>query len=342
MSSPSWETVDYPSSASDVPSQAQTQTQAQAQTQNQNQTTTQGIPQDPATPTPDSSSSKTTTPKNDPSSTTKQTSTTASIPVVVPAFPVPAFPVPSPTSSTATGANSATPATAPLFLTIEIKDTTSKAPKARPLPPSTSTATATSTSNRYTRYLPPKIEDAFIGPILPTFKETIALLKRHCPSLSTIDPSEVSLNLRFDGVATLKDKEIKFQVLPDCWPDALTSILSLVVITVKDEVPVLGKEPKTGQVCDPKATGKALSVPTDRQIQTDEEGEHVEVTWDDLKNNQQVLGIGGYRGIPANNVDDATQGAEVAAGGGGNDGGQKKIDPKVEFDFNRYSFDGFM
>ncbi|OXG88292.1 hypothetical protein C348_00666 [Cryptococcus neoformans Gb118] len=158
---------------------------------------------------------------------------------------------------------------------------------------------------KLTRYLPPLRTEAFIGPFLPSFQDTIMLIQKECPSLSVVPPSCISLQLRFDGNTQDAVKDVPFNVLPSAWPDAASEVLPLVYIQIKGQDTKVGRSTLTE--CDngnkvprgaceqvtwhPKLEERGTQTQADKHPEL-KPGAPIEgLTWDDLKKNGTLLGI---------------------------------------------------
>ncbi|WWC72516.1 uncharacterized protein I206_106478 [Kwoniella pini CBS 10737] len=192
------------------------------------------------------------------------------------------------------------------------------------------------TSNKFIKYLSPKIEESFIGPILPTFKESINLIKSQCNSLSNIPLNEISLNLKFDD-DDLEFKDIQFKILPNCWPESINSNLSLIIININktNKIEINDINEPFKDKSDVKKTSSS-----NNQI-NGKDNDNDELRWDDLKENQQTLGIEGYKEIQKLKNESKIQ-VQKELRDINDDNKQKKFDPKFDFDFNKYSFDGLL
>ena len=54
------------------------------------------------------------------------------------------------------------------------------------------------------------------------------LVRRECPSLQTVPAEYITLRLRFDDSSVTAVRGVKFRVLPEAWPAAITDNLPLV------------------------------------------------------------------------------------------------------------------
>lgn len=79
-------------------------------------------------------------------------------------------------------------------------------------------------------------------------QDTIMLIQEQCPSLSAVPSSCISLHLRFDGNTQDAVKNVLFKVLPSAWPGAVSEVLPLVYIKVKNQDTKVGR-PASAQ-CD--------------------------------------------------------------------------------------------
>ncbi|WVQ70708.1 hypothetical protein IAR50_000230 [Cryptococcus sp. DSM 104548] len=138
-----------------------------------------------------------------------------------------------------------------------------------------------------TRYLLPKKDESFIGPIMPSQSEAIDLLSHECPSLAHLPPSAISLNLRFDGNTQKSVEGVLFRVLEQAWPGAITDVLPLVQVEVRQTELV--------KVCE-TARQKQTKGQTEAKVEHPElvPGAPIDgLTWDDLKKKGAALGIHG-------------------------------------------------
>ncbi|TYJ53232.1 hypothetical protein B9479_006155 [Cryptococcus floricola] len=139
-----------------------------------------------------------------------------------------------------------------------------------------------------TRYLLPKKDESFIGPVMPSQSEVIDLLTRECPSLAHLPPSAISLNLRFDGNPQKSVEGVLFRVLDQAWPGAIKDVLPLVHVKIRqtelDKVCEKAKQMQTNRQTESKHPELIPVAPIDR------------VTWDDLKKQGAALGIHGSEG----------------------------------------------
>ncbi|KIR42413.1 hypothetical protein I307_00891 [Cryptococcus deuterogattii 99/473] len=156
-----------------------------------------------------------------------------------------------------------------------------------------------------TRYLSPLKEEAFVGPLLPSVRDTIMLIQEQCPSLSAVPSSCISLHLRFDGNTQHAIKDVLFKVLPSAWPGAVSEALPLIYIEVKHQDIKVGR-PASAQhdngnkgmcnACERMASHPKTGVGV-TQTQADKHPELKPgapiggLTWDDLKKNGTLLGV---------------------------------------------------
>ncbi|ADV19882.1 Hypothetical Protein CGB_A7160C [Cryptococcus gattii WM276] len=156
-----------------------------------------------------------------------------------------------------------------------------------------------------TRYLSPLKEEAFVGPLLPSVQDTVMLIQEQCPSLSAVPSSCISLHLRFDGNTQHAVKDVLFKVLPSAWPGAVSEILPLVYIKVKNQDAKV-ERPASAQ-CDngnkgtcnacqrmashPKTGGGVTQTQADKHPELKPGVPIGDLTWDDLKKNGTLLGV---------------------------------------------------
>lgn len=136
-------------------------------------------------------------------------------------------------------------------------------------------------------------------------QDTIMLIQEQCPSLSAVPSSCISLHLRFDGNTQDAVKNVIFKVLPSAWPGAVSEVLPLVYIKVKNQDTKVGR-PASAQ-CDNGNKGtcnaceRMASHPkTGAGVTPTQAYKHPELkpgapigglTWDDLKKNGTLLGV---------------------------------------------------
>lgn len=77
-------------------------------------------------------------------------------------------------------------------------------------------------------------------------QDTIALVKRECPSLASIQSSELSLALHYDGSPSWV-QGVLFRALPETWPAAVTHQLPLVHIK-HTPLPITASQPFQTQI----------------------------------------------------------------------------------------------
>ncbi|KAK4687196.1 hypothetical protein P7C73_g2930, partial [Tremellales sp. Uapishka_1] len=96
---------------------------------------------------------------------------------------------------------------------------------------------------KLSRFLPALKDEAFIGVLPSSHSDTIKLVQRECPSLAVLPPSDISLKLRFDGDKHAVN-DVKFRVLDEAWPAAISDVLPLVHVETrsKQSVPTAPKE----------------------------------------------------------------------------------------------------
>ncbi|WVO17389.1 hypothetical protein L204_105081 [Cryptococcus depauperatus] len=164
-----------------------------------------------------------------------------------------------------------------------------------------------------TRYLVPIKEESFIGPLLSSSQETISLLQRECPSLSSVSPSKIALYLRFDGSTQDAVKDVLFKVLPSAWPEAVSEVLPLIHVKIQSEQDVSTQKQVSDRnsnivnkdnchICSLQSNNSACSGGTQISSTAATQGTEAksdspvnELTWNDLKENQMPLGITGWR-----------------------------------------------
>ncbi|WWC98620.1 hypothetical protein V866_005513 [Kwoniella sp. B9012] len=165
--------------------------------------------------------------------------------------------------------------------------------------------------NKLCRFLPPKKDEAFIGPILPTVEETITQIRQQCPTLSRIPSGSISLKIRFDGKNSQACENVLFKIpsgIKGCWPNAISDKLHLIFIDVdttatnatKSTLPVISTDqaiqtdPKVQAERFAQAITYAGAIPTPAK----EGEEEKELTWDDLKKDGTLLGVQGWTDRP--------------------------------------------
>ncbi|OCF45682.1 hypothetical protein I317_00585 [Kwoniella heveanensis CBS 569] len=127
----------------------------------------------------------------------------------------------------------------------------------------------TKAQQKYCRYLPSVNEEAFIGPLLDSPEDTIALIQSQCPSFSPskgVRADQISLKIRFDGGNSTACRDVLFRIMPGCWPDAVNATMHLVFVDGPVVAPA--SNPKTvGSSGIGKAEGnKVISDPSDLNV----------------------------------------------------------------------------
>ncbi|KAK6906669.1 hypothetical protein L486_07923 [Kwoniella mangroviensis CBS 10435] len=164
--------------------------------------------------------------------------------------------------------------------------------------------------NKLCRFLPPKKDEAFIGPILPTVEETITQIRQQCPTLSHIPSESISLKIRFDGKNSQACENVLFKIpsgIKGCWPNAISDKLHLIFIDVatttdatKSTLPVISTDQAIQTDLKVQAERFAQAITYSGAIPTStppKEGEK-ELTWDDLKKDGALLGVQGWTDRP--------------------------------------------
>ncbi|WWD08433.1 hypothetical protein V865_006545 [Kwoniella europaea PYCC6329] len=169
--------------------------------------------------------------------------------------------------------------------------------------------------NKLCGFLPPKKDEAFIGPILPTVEETITQIRQQCPTLSHIPSESISLRIRFDGKNSQACENVLFKIpsgIKGCWPDAISDKLHLIFIDVASVTNATESTPpviSTDQAIqtDPKLQAERFTqditysgrVPTSTpHNEKGEKEKEKELTWDDLKKDGTLLGVQGWTDRP--------------------------------------------
>ncbi|WVQ63254.1 uncharacterized protein L199_001405 [Kwoniella botswanensis] len=170
--------------------------------------------------------------------------------------------------------------------------------------------------NKLCRFLPPKKDEAFIGPILPTVEDTITEIRQQCPSLSHVPSESISLKIRFDGKNSQACENVLFKIpsgIKSCWPNAISDKLHLIFIDVASVTNATESTPpviSTDQAIqtDPKVRAERFTqaitysgaIPTSTpHSEKEREGEkEKELTWDDLKEGGTLLGVQGWTDRP--------------------------------------------